>query len=104
MKEISNSPRSKYSQSVTEIRKLAKNTIIEILKNKPLQSGEILARIEKKFPNQCNPEILCVCKGNKQERPEWQHQVLWAIQDLKYSKIINFDSNNKTYSLLSTTK
>ncbi len=89
----------KYSEEIREIRKLAKNKIIDILKE-PQTTGSILKKIKKFYPDNCNDEFLCRCGKSITVYPEWKHQIRWAIQDLKYQTIIKFDQTSKTYSLI----
>ena len=88
----------KYPDEIRKIRKLAKNQIIKFLKE-PQTSSSILKEIKECYPDNCNDDLLCRCGKSVTHSPEWKHQVRWAIQDLKYQSIIQFNQNSKYYSL-----
>ena len=93
---------TKYNEETRKIRKLAREYIPKLLEKEPLAAKIIVEKTRVKFPKNCDDSIKCECGGKNQKnsgRPEWKHQVLWAIQDLKYSKKIVFDSDKKNYCL-----
>ena len=93
---------TKYNEETRKIRKLAREFIPKLLEKEPLAAKIIVEKTKVKFPKNCDDSIKCECGGKNQKnsgRPEWKHQVLWAIQDLKYSKKIVFDSDKKNYCL-----
>jgi hypothetical protein len=96
MSNLPNRNKSKYDEKVRQLRKLSRAIIPELLSDRPLTSKELLLQIEKRFPEYCNPKIICKCNNNI-ARPEWQHQALWAIQDSKSYKHISFDKVTKRY-------
>ena len=89
---------TKYTEQVREIRKLARKYIPELLEAESLAANSIVEQIGIKFQKNCDNSVKCDC-GKGSERPEWKHQVLWAIQDCKYHKKITFEPKSKTYSL-----
>lgn len=89
---------NKYPQKIYEIRKLTRVNLLDLLAEVPLTSKEIKSIIKKKFPNQCDDNIKCTCKGGS-NAIEWEHQVAWAIQDVKYSKKIERIEEEK-YAIL----
>ena len=93
---------TKYNEETRKIRKLAREFIPKLLEKEPLAAKIIVEKTRVKFPKNCDNSIKCECGGKNQKvsgRPEWKHQVLWAIQDCKYSKKIVFDSDKKNYHL-----
>ena len=93
---------TKYNEETRKIRKLAREFIPKLLEKEPLAAKIIVEKTRVKFPKNCDNSIKCECGGKNQKvsgRPEWKHQVLWAIQDCKYHNKITFDSKTKTYSL-----
>ena len=93
---------TKYNEETRKIRKLAREYVPKLLEKEPLAAKIIVEKTRVKFPKNCDNSIKCECDGKNQKnsgRPEWKHQVLWAIQDLKYSKKIVFDSEEKNYRL-----
>ena len=93
---------TKYNEETRKIRKLAREFIPKLLEKEPLAAKIIVEKTRVKFPKNCDNSIKCECGGKNQKvsgRPEWKHQVLWAIQDCKYSKKIVFDSEEKNYHL-----
>ena len=89
---------TKYNEETRKIRKLAREFIPKLLEKEPLAAKIIVEKTRVKFPKNCDNSIKCEC-GQGSERPEWKHQILWAIQDCKYSKKIVFDSDKKNYCL-----
>ena len=73
--------------------------IPKILKGMPQNSKFILLKIKEKHPGFCDDNYLCQCKNQSSKTPEWQHQVKWAIQDLKYNSIIKVNETTKFYSM-----
>ena len=93
---------TKYNEETRKIRKLAREFIPKLLEKQPLAAKIIVEKTRVKFPKNCDNSIKCECGGKNQKnsgRPEWKHQVLWAIQDCKYHNKITFDSKTKKYSL-----
>ena len=93
---------TKYNEETRKIRKLAREFIPKLLEKEPLAAKIIVEKTRVKFPKNCDNSIKCECGGKNQKvsgRPEWKHQVLWAIQDCKYHNKITFDSKTKKYSL-----
>ena len=93
---------TKYNEETRKIRKLAREFIPKLLEKEPLAAKIIVEKTRVKFSENCDNSIKCECGGKNQKdsgRPEWKHQVLWAIQDCKYSKKIVFDSEEKNYRL-----
>ena len=93
---------TKYNEETRKIRKLAREFIPKLLEKQPLTAKIIVEKTRVKFPKNCDDSIKCECDGKNQKnsgRPEWKHQVLWAIQDCKYYNKITFDSKTKKYSL-----
>ena len=94
---------TKYNEETRKIRKLAREFIPKLLEKEPLAAKIIVEKTRVKFPKNCDNSIKCECGGKNQKnsgRPEWKHQVLWAIQDCKYHNKITFDSKTKKYSFL----
>jgi len=89
----------KYSKEIQSIRKESKLQILGILKGKSLEIKEIIKILEDKNSEKYDESVKCVCGKMKGTSPEWKHQVRWAILDLKYTKKIILDENNKKYSL-----
>ena len=93
---------TKYNEETRKIRKLAREFIPKLLEKESLAAKIIVEKIGLQFPKNCDDSIKCECGGKNQKnsgRPEWKHQVLWAIQDCKYHNKITFDSKTKKYSL-----
>ena len=83
---------TKYPEKIYEVRKMARSTLVEILTKKPLTTAEIRTEIKKHFPKNCDDSIKCEC-GKGSNVKEWEHQVAWAIQDVKYHrKIIRIEN------------
>lgn len=91
---------SKYSDDIIKVRKLARELLPKILDNKSKDLQYILAMIKKKYPENCDDETKCQCGEHVRKSPEWQHQVRWAIQDLRYHKVLAYDKKSKLYSLV----
>jgi len=91
----------KYDENVRKIRKLSNKYILALLSKKPLTSKEIIKKVKEKFPKYCDDEVICICESGGRTK-EWQHQVRWAINDIKYNKKIKFNKNTKKYSNLDT--
>ena len=90
----------KYPEKVTNIRGLAKKEIPKILRKKPLTSTFILSRIKETYTEYCDDDYFCQCGKISGKQPEWKHQVRWAIQDLKFNSMIQYDKREMSYSLL----
>ncbi len=89
---------TKYTEEVREIRKLAREYIPKLLKKSSYSSKEIINNVQKKFPKNCDDSVLCNCQVSK-NRPEWKHQILWAIQDCKSKKQLEYNKPTKKYQL-----
>jgi len=90
-------PQPKYDENVRRIRKISKKYLLEVLSKNPLTSKEILKKIKHKYPEYCDDTIMCSC-GRKGSGKEWQHQVRFGIQDLKFNKKIEFNNETRKYS------
>ena len=89
----------KYDENIRLVRKLTKKILLELLSEKPLSSAEIKNKIKKKFPSNCDDKIKCEC-GRGVKTLEWEHQVAWAIQDVKSARKIEYLKDNKKYAIL----
>ncbi len=89
----------KYPEKIISIRKLARKAIPQILMDVPQKSNFILSKFEEKYSEKCDNNFLCKCKNQSGSSPEWKHQVRWAIQDLKYNSLIQYDNGSETYSI-----
>ena len=58
-----------------------------------------MEHVQNKEPDLCDDTIKCECGGFAPNRPEWKHQIRWAIVDLKYSEKITYSKKTKLYSL-----
>jgi len=74
--------------------------MLQLLKKKALTSKEIVQETKKKFPDLCDDKIKCICDGSSRVTGEWKHQILWAIQDNKYTQKIKYDKKTHQYSLI----
>jgi len=91
---------AKYPTHIRNVRKLAQLEILNILKNGPSTVKNITKIIQSKNKKICDDSITCDCSGRKNSsRPEWKHQIGWAVQDLKYVGEIKFNPNTREYSL-----
>ena len=88
---------AKYTEQARKIRQLSREYIPELIKNSPLTSKEIIDQVQKKFPQNCDESVICEC-GKSRNRPEWKHQILWAIQDCRAKKQLIYNQTNKKYS------
>lgn len=91
----------KYAKEIQAIRKESKSQILEILKKKSISISEIIKIFEDKFSIKYDKSVMCTCGKNRGNKPEWKHQVRWAILDLKYTKKIILNINTKKYILAS---
>ena len=89
----------KYPEKIRQVRKISKNIILKLLENGPIEVSTLIEHIKKQYPDLCNNSINCEC-GKTTSRPEWQHQVRWAIADLKYSEKIVYLNETKRYALI----
>ena len=55
--------------------------------------------MKEKFTEYCNDDIKCRCRENTSKKPEWEHQVKWAILDLKYKGMLTFEKESKVYTI-----
>ena len=90
---------AKYSEEVRAVRKISKKIIPELLKSKSKGILAIMEHVQNKEPDLCDDTIKCECGGFAPNRPEWKHQIRWAIVDLKYSEKITYSKKTKLYSL-----
>lgn len=89
----------KYNQEIRSIRKNGKKQILKILTDKPHSTNEIIDLIKEKNQDLYDDSIKCECIGGSETTPEWQHQLRWAIQDLKYQGKLTFDPTTRKYKL-----
>ena len=89
----------KYDEEIRLVRKLTRKILVELLSETPLSSKEIKNKIKKKFPNNCDDKIKCEC-GRGVNTLEWEHQVAWAIQDVKSARKIEYLKDTKKYVIL----
>lgn len=90
---------AKYPDLIISVRKISQKEIPRILEKNPLKLGSIYKHIQDKNPKLCDGTVICNCGDKETSRPEWKHQVRWALQDLKYNGNIDYDKNTKEYSL-----
>lgn len=91
---------SKYDEKIRQIRKMSRYYIQKLLEKKPMSGKDLSSKVKEKYPEYCNNDVKCQCgKGENANRHEWEHQVQWAIQDLKYGNIIIFDKAKGLYSI-----
>jgi len=90
----------KYPESMKTIRRVAKEEILKILMNKGYDVSEIVKKIKSKNRNLCDDTIKCACGNVQTNKPEWVHQIRWALQDLKYQGKIQYDKTSRIYSIL----
>ncbi len=90
---------AKYSENIRSIREVARYDILLLLGKKPKTSVEIFKFIKSNSGNLCDDSITCVCGKSYGERPEWKHQIRWALQDLKHYGKIDFNKQTKKYFL-----
>lgn len=91
---------AKYSQTIRDVRKFAAEDIPKFLKKSSLTLAPIYDAMKEKYSDNCDKTILCSCGNLTTIRPEWKHQVRWALQDLKYSGVIKYDSKTRKYTLI----
>lgn len=89
----------KYDKNIRDVRKKAREIILEILKTKPRKLDFIFLSVLENCKNNFDNKITCQCGKQNRSSPEWKHQVRWAIQDLKYNKKLNYDKESGLYSL-----
>lgn len=64
-------------------REIFRDSIERELRTKgPLSTRELYKRMEELHPELCDDEE-CACGGQATGKPEWQHQMRWAQQDLR---------------------
>ena len=91
--------RKKYDEKTRQVRKLSKVVITDLLKQEgPCMLSKITFRIKKELPDCCDNEIMCTCR-ERSSKPEWLHQVQWALADLKSKHEILYDRKTKLYSI-----
>ena len=44
--------------------------------------------IQEKVPHLCDDEILCTHSGTTYNKPEWKHNVNWALHELKLKNVV----------------
>lgn len=81
------------------VRKVSKKIIPELLEDGPKGILAIMEYVQNKKLDLCNDSIKCECGGFAPNRPEWKHQIRWAIVDLKYSEKITYSKETKIYAL-----
>jgi len=92
--------KAKYSEKIRTVRKISRVIILDILKEKPRAIKEIFVIIRSKNKELCDDKVICMCgRTFGYNWPEWKHQIQWAIQDLKYAEKIQYDKENKIYSV-----
>jgi len=76
-----------------------KQGVIDILKDAPEKTSVILQKIKDMYPKECNDEVRCIHKNVDYGRPEWEHIVRNAKQDLKRGGIIELNPRTKNWEL-----
>lgn len=87
---------TKYDKTLRSLRMIAKEIILEEIKEKPLRLETLYKLIRKKKGEMCDDNIKCSC-GRETLQPEWKHQIRWALYDLKYKKEISLDKESGLY-------
>ncbi len=82
------------------VRKVSKTIIPEILSKSPIKIANIIEEIKKQCPDLCDDDIKCECGGNTKNKPEWKHQIRWAVADLKYLGKITYSKETKMYTIV----
>ena len=90
---------AKYGGKLKELRVKSRELIPELLTTSSKGTNQIFTEIRKKVPDLCDDKIICQCGRKPKKTPEWQHQIRWAIQDLKLKKVIARDIENKVYKI-----
>lgn len=91
---------AKYSEKIRQVRKISKKIIPKLLENGPIEISTLIEHMKKQYPDLCNNSVNCECGRYPSSRPEWQHQIRWAIADLKYSEKIAYSNETKCYALI----
>ncbi len=89
----------KYDENMRLVRKLSRELIPKLLEIKPATGKSLVTKIKEKYPQSCDDSIKCQCGNHIQNRPEWEHQAQWAIQDLKHDGILVRDKKTNLYSI-----
>jgi len=89
----------KYDDEIRVVRKKSRKLILKILEKKPLLRDEISSAIKKELPKNCVDNILCICNYGD-SKPEWMHQVRWALTDLRRAEHIQYNPETRKYSLM----
>ncbi|GEM_PF-4347513 len=78
-----------YPGNVLQLRDLARTKLLAILEQEgPLTIYDIYARVEKLFPENCDPSVACRHRKTVSDSDtEWHHQVRWALEDLKHNEL-----------------
>jgi hypothetical protein len=73
-----------------QVRKAAVSSIPKSLEEAggKLATREIHAFMKQHYPALCDDSIACHCRANA-NHPVWDHQVDWALQALKKSKVVD---------------
>lgn len=90
---------AKYPDEVRKVRRISKEMIPKILKEKKCSVSYFYEEFQKQNPDLCNDEVKCKC-GKNTKRPEWKHQIQWAVADLRYHKKIAYSKKTDKYSLM----
>jgi hypothetical protein len=88
---------AKYSDQIRSVRKITRETLTALLEEKPRNIMQIWKIIRKNNEEICDDEIKCTCGRKDGNQPEWQHQVRWGVQDLKYHKKIDLNRETRKY-------
>lgn len=84
-------------------RELFRAEITRILGEEgPRETADLYKSVKAHVPASCDERILCTCGGKITSRPEWQHHLRWAQQDLKKAGVITRTSSG--WDLVRNTK
>lgn len=90
---------AKYPDRIISLRKISQKEIPKILEKGPSKLAAIYKIIQDKNTNLCDGFVKCTCGDKETGRPEWKHQIRWALQDLSYTGKINYERETREYSL-----
>lgn len=65
----------------------------------PSTLGPIYKIVKEKHPTYCDGLVKCICGHKETKRPEWKHQVRWALWDLRYNGTLNYSKTSREYSI-----
>ena len=88
---------SKYPDEIRSVRKITRETLPAILEERPRSMMQIWKIIRKNNEEVCDDSVKCSCGSKGGYQPEWQHQVRWGVQDLKYHKKIELNRETRKY-------